>query len=154
MSHITINSILGNALNEEFMNFDLTEVQEALKYLQETTAIDLSHAEMSSQKALRAQDVLSEYLGKITMIVEDLDAKVGRIKNKVALEYKNPDGKTTADQRKFAAESSPEIEEIQIKLAKAKGAQMLLKQKLDTISKTHYHFKEIANGLKRGQPWP
>jgi len=120
---IKMSDFLGSQVEEDFLSFDMTEIQEVLSKLKETDPIDLAHAELLQQQALRGADILVEYLGKIVKTVGYLEAKVNNIKNKAALEYKAPDGtRTTIDMRKFAAEASPEVEEAQIKLAKEKWA--------------------------------
>jgi len=147
---IKLGDFIGNDLEEEFVNFDLTEVQEVLQKLQETDAIDLSHAELLQQQSLRCADILTEYLGKIVKTVGYLEAKVNSVKNKASLDYKAPDGsRTTVEMRKWAGESSTEVEEFLIKLAKAKASKSVLEKKFDIMIKLHHHFKDIATGLRR-----
>lgn len=146
---ITVGDVIGNDLEDDFASFDLTEIQSVLWTLQSTDAIDLPHAEMLQQQALRGADLLSEYLGKIVKMTGYLEAKVSSTKNRVALEYKSPDGKTTSDMKKFASESSPEVEAAQIALAKVKGVKVMLEKKFDILVKSHHHWKDIATGLKR-----
>ncbi len=145
-----LSDLLGNELEEDFANFDLTEIQEVLYKLQFTDAIDLSHAELLRQQSLRGADIITEYLGKIIKTVGYLETKVGSTKNRVSLEYQAPDGiKTTADMKKYAGESSKEVEDILIKLAKAKGSKSILEKKYDLLIKSHHHYKDIAAGLRR-----
>jgi DNA repair ATPase RecN len=146
---VKLSDFIGNNLEEDFLNFDLSEIQEVLLALRENEAIDISHAEMLQQKALRAADILSEYLGKLVKTVGYLEAKINSTKNKIALEFQAPEGRTTIEMRKFASEASPEVEELQIKLAKAKGSKSMLEKKYDIIVKTHYQYKEVANGMRR-----
>lgn len=149
-SQVKLADFLGNELEENFMDFDLTEIQQVLEGLQNVDAIDLSHAELLQQQALRGADIITEYLGKIVKTVGYLETKVNSAKNKASLKYQAPDGaKTTADMKKWAGESSPEVEEIQIKLAKAKGSKVVLEKKYDILIKSHHHWKDIANGLKK-----
>ena len=42
---VRLGDLLGDELEEEFVNFDLTEIQNVLMRLQYTDAIDLAHAE-------------------------------------------------------------------------------------------------------------
>ena len=147
---VRLGDFLGDELEEDFVNFDLTEIQQVLEKLQNTDAIDLAHAELLQQQALRGADILTEYLGKIVKTVGYLEAKVNSTKNKVSLDYQAPDGaRTTLDMKKWAGESSPEVEQVQIKLAKAKGSKLVLERKYEILVKSHHHFKDIAQGLRR-----
>ena len=82
-------------------------------------------------------------------IKTDTQSQLNKIKNKAALDYKTPDGKTTMDLRKFAAEASPEVEEINIKLAKAKAGKAVLEKKFDILIKSHHYYKDMALGYKK-----
>lgn len=147
---VRLGDLLGQDLEEEFINFDLTEIQNVLVSLNETDAIDLAHAEMLQQLSLRGADIITEYLGKVVKTVGFLEAKVNSTKNKVSLEYTAPDGaRTTADMKKWAGESSKEVEEVQIRLAKAKASKIVLEKKYDILIKSHHHYKDIAAGLRR-----
>jgi len=147
---VRLGDLLGDELEEEFISFDLTEIQQVLSKLQYTDAIDLAHAELLQQQALRGADILTEYLGKIVKTVGYLESKVNSTKNKVSLDYQAPDGsRTTADMRRWAGESSPEVEEVQIRLAKAKASKMVLEKKYDILIKSHHHYKDIAAGLRK-----
>lgn len=148
--NVRLGDLLGTQLEEEFSEFDLTEIQQVLSKLQYDDAIDLAHAEVLQQQSLRGADILTEYLGKIVKTVGYLETKVNSTKNKVSLEYKAPDGsKTTADMKKWAGESSPEVEAVQIKLAKAKGSKVVLEKKYDILIRAHHHYKDIAAGLRK-----
>ena len=148
--YVRLGDLLGNQLEEEFMDFDFSEIQHVLAKLQQEDAIDLAHAEMLQQQSLRGADIITEYLGKIVKTVGYLETKVNSTKNKVSLEYKAPDGsKTTADMKKWACESSPDVEAVQIKLAKAKGSKIVLEKKYDILIRAHHHYKDIAAGLRR-----
>lgn len=147
---VRLGDLLGQDLEEEFINFDLTEIQNVLVSLNETDAIDLAHAEMLQQLSLRGADIITEYLGKVVKTVGFLEAKVNSTKNKVSLEYTAPDGaRTTADMKKWAGESSKEVEEVQIRLAKAKASKIVLEKKYDILIRSHHHYKDIASGLRR-----
>lgn len=147
---VRLGELMGIELEEDFSNFDLTEIQNVLGSLQEIDAIDLAHAELLQQQALRGADILTGYLGKIVKTVGYLEAKVNSTKNKVSLNYQAPDGaRTTADMKKWAGESSPEVENVQIKLAIAKGSKLVLERKYEILVKAHHHFKDIAAGLRR-----
>jgi hypothetical protein len=147
---IVLEDLVGLNLEEDFSKFDLTEIQVVLNKLANTDAIDLSHAEFLQQQALRGADILTEYMGKIVKTVGYLESKVNSTKNKVSLDYSAPDGsRTTADMKKWAGESSKDVEDIQIKLAKAKASKLVLEKKYDILIKTHHHYKEIASGLRK-----
>lgn len=147
---VTLGQLIGDNLEEEFAKFDVTEIQEVLCRLGETDAIDLAHAELLQQQALRAADILSEYLGKLIKTVAYLETKINSAKNKAALDYQAPEGtRTTADMKKWAGESSTVVEELSIRLAKAKGSKSVLEKKYDILIKSHHHFKDIAAGFKR-----
>lgn len=147
---VRLGDFLGNELEEDFASFDLTEIQQVLVNLQSTDAIDLAHAELLQQQSLRGADILTEYLGKIVKTVGYLEAKVNRTKNAAALNYQEPNGnRTTSDMKKWFSESSPEVEEVQILLAKAKASKMVLERKYDILIKSHHHYKDIAQGLRK-----
>lgn len=146
---VRLGDLLGNEPEADFQSFDLSEIQSVLSNLRDIEAIDLAHAEVLQQQALRGADVLTEYLAKITKTVGYLETKVASTKNKVSLEYQAPEGKTTLDMKKWAADVSPEVEAVQIKLAAAKGSKLYLDRKYELLIKSHHHFKDIAAGLRR-----
>jgi len=148
--NVRLGNFIGFQLEEEFLDFDLSEIQKVLEKLQETDPIDLAHAELLQQQALRGADILTEYLGKIVKTIGYLEAKVNSTKNKVSLEYQAPEGaRTTADMKKWAGESSSEVEAILIKLAKARGSKLVMERKYEILIKSHHHYKDIASGLRR-----
>ena len=150
MTKVLLKDLVGDDLVEEFSQFDLTEIQNVLKYLENENPIDLAHAEMLQQKALRGADILTEYLGKLVKTVSYFEGKLNSVKNKVSLEYQNPDGgKTTTDMKIWAANCSPEVDDIQVKLSKAKASKMVLEKKYDILIKVHHFYKEIATGMKK-----
>lgn len=147
---VRLGDLLGSSLEEQFKDFDLTEIQSVLSQLQIIESIDLAHAELLQQQSLRGADIVAEYLAKMVKTVSYLEIKVNSTKNKVSLEYQAPDGsKTTVDMKKWAGESSPEVEKVQIKLAEAKGAKIVLEKKYDILIKNHHHYKDIAAGLRK-----
>lgn len=147
---VRLGDFIGDELEENFVDFDLTEIQQVLVKLQYTDAIDLAHAEILQQQALRGADIITGYLGKITKTVGYLESKVNSTKNKVSLDYEAGDGKrTTVEMKKWAGESSPEVVDVQIKLAKAKGSKLVLERKYEILVKAHHHFKDIASGIRR-----
>ena len=147
----TVNDLVGVTTSEdEFANFDLSEVQTLLINLQTADVPDLAHAELLSQQSLRCADILSEYLAKMVKTVSYLEGKINSTKNKISLEYLAPDGsRTTVEMKKWAGESSPKVEGLQEKLAGAKGTKSLLEKKYDIVIKAHHHYKDIAAGLRR-----
>lgn len=146
---ILVSTILGDDIEDNFFDFDITEIQEISTSLQNVDAIDLPHAELLSQQTLRCADILSGYLGKLTKIVSWLDSKVSSAKNKASLDYEAPAGRTTAEMRKWAGETSPEVESLQSQLAKAKGGKVFLEKKFDVMIKAHHHYKDLATGLRK-----
>jgi len=147
---VRLGDVLGSNLEEDFKNFDLTEIQEVLEQLRDIDAIDLAHAELLQQQSLRGADIIVGYLSRIVKTVGYLESQVNSTKNKVSLEYAAPDGaRTTVDMKKWAGESSPEVEKVQIKLAEAKGAKIVLERKYEILVKSHHHFKDIAAGLRK-----
>ncbi len=147
---VRLGDVLGSNLEEDFKNFDLTEIQDVLEQLRDIDAIDLAHAELLQQQSLRGADILIGYLSKMVKTVGYLESQVNSTKNKVSLEYAAPDGaRTTVDMKKWAGESSPEVEKVQIKLAEAKGAKIVLERKYEILIKSHHHFKDIAAGLRK-----
>lgn len=147
---VKLGDFLGTELEEEFVEFDLTEIQQVLERLQDVDAIDLSHAELLQQQSLRGADIITGYLGKVVKTVGYLEAKVNSTKNKVSLEYKAPDGsRTTTDMKLWAGASSTDVEGVSISLAKAKASKIVLEKKYDILIKCHHHWKDIATGLRR-----
>jgi hypothetical protein len=147
---VRLGDVLGKELESDFDNFDLTEIQDVLDSLKNTDAIDLTHAELLQQQALRGADVLIEYMAKIVKTVGYLETKVNSTRNKVSLEYQAPDGaRTTLDMKKWAADVSPEVDAVQIKLASARGSKVYLERKYDVLIKAHHHYKDIASGIRK-----
>lgn len=147
---VRLGDLLGAAMEEDYNNFDMTEIEEVLGQLREVDAIDLAHAELFQQQALRCADILAIYLGKIVKTVAYLEAKVNSTKNRVSLDYTAPNGvKTTLDMKKWAGESSSEVEKVQIQLASAKGSKVALEKKYDILIKAHHHFKDISAGMRK-----
>ena len=151
MGNITVRDIIGSSNEDEFLDFDLTEVQQVLSFLQSEQAIDIAHAERLQLKALRGADIVSEFLSKIVKTVSYLESRLTSVKNKVSLDYKcSPDGsKATAEMRKWAGECSPDTLAIQESIAKAKGTKILLEKKFDILLKAHHSYKEVAMGFRR-----
>lgn len=147
---ITVADLLGEDDENKFLTFDLTEVQNLVSNLQSEGVDDLGHAMLLQQQALRCADILSEYLGKVVKTISFLDAKISSKKNNVALNYSPPSGtRPSIELRKMAGESDEEVEELQLKYAKAKGAKSVLEKKYDIVVKAHHHYKDIAMGLRR-----
>ncbi|MCZ2224495.1 MAG: hypothetical protein LC122_12800 [Chitinophagales bacterium] len=149
MEDIKLVNLLGSSLEDAFLDFDFSEIQEILETLKDISPIDIAHVELLQQKALRGADICSEYLGKIYKTVSYLESKVSVEKNRASLEYNPENVKVTMEMRKWAGESSSIVEELQIKLAKAKGSKALLEKKYDILIKSHHHWKDIASGLKK-----
>ena len=150
MEKTTLSHYIGEELEEDFANFDLTEIKSVLLQLSQEQPIDLSHAELLQQQALRGADIITEYLGKIVKTVGYLDVIINSVRNRVSLEYKAPDGsRTTTDMKIWAGNSSQEVEEVQIKLAKAKASKMVLEKKYDILIRSHHHYKDISSGIRR-----
>jgi hypothetical protein len=62
----TLGEFIGEGMEDDFLDFDLSEIQEILNNLKNTNAIDLAHSEYLQQRCLNGADVLIEYLGKLT----------------------------------------------------------------------------------------
>ena len=147
---IKVRDLVGDNLDDAVFDFDLTEVQAVVKRLQSEAVPTLAEAEKLSQEALRGADILSEHLAKVHKIMNYLDAKAASVRNKIALDYVNTSGKNTSiELRKMAGESSQEVLDIEIELAKIKGAKTLLEKKYDIIVKAHHHYKDIAAGYRK-----
>lgn len=148
--NIYVKDLIGENEEEDFLLFDLTEIQKVLSNLRDNDPIDLPHAELLQQQALRGADILVEYLGKIVKTVGYLESKVNTAKNKAALEYKAPDGsRTTTDMKIWASGCSKEVDEISTRLSKAKATKLVLEKKLDILVRSHHHYKDIAGGLRK-----
>jgi hypothetical protein len=147
---VRLSDFLGTDMEEDFANFDMTEVEEVMTQLHEVDAIDLPHAELLQQQALRGADIVTGYLGKIVKTISYLETKVNSTKNRISLEYMAPEGRTTVEMKKWAGEvGSPELEQWQVKLGNAKGSKLVLDRKYELLVKTHHHYKDIAQGLRR-----
>lgn len=147
---ITIRDMVGDSLEDDFLSFDMSEIQSVLSVLQSTEAIDLAHTELLQQQSLRGADLLADYLCRIVKTVSHLESQLSSTKNSAALNYISPEGvKPTADMRKWYSESCEEIQPIQEKLARAKASKLLLEKKYDIMIKSHHHYKDIASGLRR-----
>lgn len=147
---VTLGDLVGENLEEDFLQFDLTDIREVLTNLSEEEAIDLAHAEMLQQQSLRGADILSGYLSKMIKTTSYLESKIESVKNKTSLEYVSPDGsRVTSEMRLQAGKSSPEVEKLNEQLSKAKGSKSYLEKQYDILIKAHHHFKEIATGLRR-----
>ena len=142
--------INGDKFNDEFLKFDLTEIQSVLSTLKSEEAIDIAHAEHMQRKALRGADIISEYLGVLVKMTSYYETKINSVKNKASLDYIAAEGRTTAEMKKWAGESSPDIECWQEKLAKVKAGKTVLEKKYDILIRTHHFHKDIANGMRRG----
>lgn len=147
---VRLGDFMGTESEEDFANFDLTDVQQVLDQLKETEAIDLVHAEWLQQQALRGADILTGYLAKMIKTIGYLETKANSTKNKVSLNYVAPEGaRTTVEMKKWAAECSPDVEKVQNQLANAKGSKLLLERKYEILVKAHHHFKDIAAGMRK-----
>lgn len=147
---ISLEQLVGSDLEENFLSFDMTEIQNVLSSLAGASAHDLAHAELYQQQSLRAADILAEYLSKMVKTVSHLENKANAAKNKVILDYEGPAGaKVTADMRKSASESDPGVGKILEQLAVAKGSKLLLEKKYDILVRTHHFYKDIATSYKR-----
>lgn len=147
---ITLGQLIGSSLVDDFEDFDITDIQRVLKSLGNENPIDIAHAEMLQQKSLYAAELITDHIAKLVKTVSFLEGKVNSVKNKISLDYKSPDGKTTGEMKKAAGESSPEVEALGIQLAKAKGAKIALEKKFDILIKMHHFYKDISNNQKKG----
>jgi DNA polymerase III epsilon subunit-like protein len=151
MSQITLGQLMGSQNIEPFEEFDLTEVQKVLKSLRDNEAFDIAHAEFLQHRALYAAEILIDMIAKLIKTSGFIESRVNTVKNRAALEYKCEDDKVrvTAEMRKQAGESHPEVEQLGLLLAKTKGAKSALEKKYDVLIKMHYYFKELAQGQKQ-----
>jgi hypothetical protein len=150
METTTINDIIGTcSLEEEFLHFDVSDVQFILDELNQTNIIDVAHAQYLQQKSLFAANRLCEHLSRLVKITTYLESNISKIRNKAALDYR-PDNnaKVTSDLRVYASKSCSEADALESLLAKAKGAKVLLEKKYDLLLKSHYYFKEISSAFK------
>lgn len=145
---VTVKDIIGSEAEEDFLNFDLTEIQKVLSHLRDDNPVDLAHAEHFCQETLRCADILSEFLAKITKTSTYLENKLNIVKNKAIVDFTS-ESKVTADIRKAASESNPEVEALSNKISSVKGAKLALEKKYEIIIKSHHHWKDIASGLRK-----
>jgi hypothetical protein len=149
-ANITLGSILGTQNVEPFEDFDLTEIQKVLHALSSEDPFDIGQCEWLQQRTLYAAELLIDMIAKLVKTVSFLETRLNGVKNKVALEYKPTDGtRLTAEMRKQAGESAPEVEELGLKLAQAKGARSALERKYEILLKMHYHLKELGSNQKQ-----
>lgn len=147
---ITLRDFIGHNQEEAFEDFDLTEIQELLKTLANTTPIDIAHAEMLAQQALRFADELIQMIVRLNKTAAYLKIKFNKAKNLAMLNYKSPDNsKITADMRKAAAEVDEEVTKLEFKLIDVEASQKALEDKYDILIKKHHHQKDIAKGLRQ-----
>ena len=147
-TRVTVKDIIGSLPEEDFLSFDLTEIQKVLSHLRDDNPVDLAHAEHFCQETLRCADILSEFLAKITKTSTFLENKLNIVKNKAIVEFTS-ETKVTADIRKAASESSSEVEALSNKISSVKGAKLALEKKYEIIIKSHHHWKDIASGLRK-----
>ena len=150
MSQTTLGNLLGSEMVDKFEDFDLTEIQQVLKSLANENAIDLAHSDFLQQKSLYAANLLVDYLAQLVKSVSYLEGKVNSTKNRAALEYKSGESKITADMRRSASESDPEVEKLISILARAKGAKVMIENKLNILIKAHHFYKDVSSGMRRG----
>src|ERR1039457_1607173 len=150
MSQTTLGNLLGSEMVDKFEDFDLTEIQNVLKSLANENANDLAHSDFLQQKCLYAANLLVDYLAQLVKSVSYLEGKVNSTKNKAALDYKSGESKITADMRRSASESDPEVEKLNIALSRAKGAKVMIEKKLDILIKSHHFYKDISSGMRKG----
>jgi hypothetical protein len=146
---ITVADIIGTTDEDQFMDFNLTEVQTLVSNLQSLGVDDVTQAENLQQQALRCADILSEYIGKLIKTVAFLEAKASSKKNQVSLNYEVGGTKTSIELKKMAGESDPSVEELLLKIAKAKGAKAVIEKKYDIVIKAHHHYKDMAAGMRK-----
>lgn len=146
-----VKDLIGHTMDDKFVDFNLDEIVPVLQSLKNENAIDLPHAELLQQQALRAADILAEHLGKIVKMVSYLESQINTTKNRAALNFtpKSGDKAPSMELRKMAGEAAPELEELSKSLAQAKGAKVALEKKYDILIKAHHHFKDISNGLRK-----
>ena len=145
----TVRDLIGSSLEEKFLDFDITDVQEVLSNLKDIDAIDLPHAELLQVRSLYAADLLTSYIGKLVKTVAYLESRLSALKNKAALEYRADEGKTTVDMKKWASEADPDVQEFQIKLAEAKGTKAVIEKKYDILIKAHHYYKDVASSYNK-----
>jgi hypothetical protein len=154
-SKITLGQILGSSFNERFMDFDMGPTQRVLGQLEQEAVHDLAHAELQQQRALRCSNNIGEFLGIIVKNIAYLESKIQSTRNKFALTHipKDEDGKpmkVTVDVRNMLLKSCPEADPLEETLARLKGAKEMLAKKYDSLTKAHYHYKEIADFMRGG----
>lgn len=144
----TVKDIIGSNNEEDLVNFDITEIQAILSNLRDDQPVDIAHAEKLCQETLRCADLLSELLAKTLKTTSHLENKLNVARNKALVNFTS-DTKVTADLRKAAAESDPEVETLADKLAVAKGVKVALEKKYEILIKSHHHWKDIAGGIRK-----
>ncbi len=152
MAKVTLGDLIGKKDIEDFQDFDLSEVQNVLNHLAKEDPFDIAHCQWLQQRALYGADLLIDMNAKMIKTIGFIEARLNSVKNKCALDYKPEDDKIriTAEMRKAASESDPKVEDLNLQLAKAKGAKQALEKKLDLVLKSHYHFKSLCDDMKQG----
>jgi hypothetical protein len=146
----TIRDIIGDNVEEDFLNFDVSFIQETLNEVSNSATPDLAHAEYLCHKCIVAANQLAEYLGRLVKYSSFLENKISSIRNKYALDYKPVDGgKTTADMRNLALKSCADADIYEETLAKLKGTRTSMEKKFDILIKDHHLYKDIASRLNR-----
>jgi hypothetical protein len=148
-----IRDVIGESVDEAFLDYDYTRIQETLNEISNNDTPDIAHAQYLQHKCLVAADILAEYSGKIIKHLSYLENKLTSIRNKYALEYRDPiTNKATGEMRAFAVKSCPDADEYEENLARAKGVKALLDKKFDILIKAHHLYKDVANQLIRTIP--
>jgi hypothetical protein len=148
----TIRDIIGDDVEEAFLDFDYTRIQEVLNEVSNSETPSMAHAEYLAHKCLVAADILAGYMGKLVKFSSYLENKITSTRNQYAIEYKGTDGKTTADMRALALKSCPAADIYEETLAKLKGTKITIEKRYDILIKNHHQYKDIAARMNRMIP--
>ncbi len=147
-----IRDIIGDKMEEDFLEFDYTYIQETLNEVSNSATPNLAMAEYLQFKCLSAADVLIEYSGKLIKYSTYLDNKITSMRNRHAMEFYAANPKAAADIRAMSLKSCPDADELENTSAQLKGTRAIIEKKFDLLIKAHHHYKEVASRLNRMIP--
>lgn len=143
----TLGNILGQDLVENFSSWDLSEIEEVIAILSVGDAYNLSLAEHLQRQTLHGANILATYLAKMAKCISYLESHLMLLKSQVALQISGE--KITTAQRAEAVENDSKVQESLQTLLKTKGIKSLLEKKLEILLRANFHYKEVAQGLRR-----
>jgi len=141
---MNIKDLIGH--DDEFGEFEMSEVMSILRAAENVQASDVAHAEKLQHRCIVGTRILLEYESKIIQTVSKLSAKIPAVRAKYALSYKGEEGeKRPTDKTKdYAYKQCPEALELEEKLGLAMAAKNSLQKYQEVLNKFHYYYRDIC----------